>query len=83
MVGRPTDLTVTNERLSKRNACKSLGAYVDLYLLSHHHIEYVVSQLNKVSGLGYKVHEIYPSNCWLLFYIFFRKIDQLLPNTDI
>ena len=66
-VGTPDDLTRTNEKLPKRNAYKHLGVNLDKKLIFHDHLEYVVKKLNKFNGLIYKVHEIYPIECLLLF----------------
>ena len=66
-VATPKNSTLTNEKVPKRNACKYLGVYLDKKLLFHDHIEYVIQKLNKLTGLTYKVREIYPIKCSLLF----------------
>ena len=72
-IGIPNDLTLNNEKLPKRNSCKYLGVYLDKKLLFHDHIEHIVKKLNKFSGMIYKVRDIYPIKCLLLFYNSFAK----------
>ena len=67
-VGTRTDFTLTNDKLSKRNACEYLGVYLGKKLLFHDHIEYIVKKLSEVSGLTCKVCEIYPWKCLFFFY---------------
>ena len=72
-IGIPNDLTLNNEKLPKRNSCKYLGVHLDKKLRFHDHIEHIVTKLNKFSGMIYKVRDIYPIKCLLMFYNSFAK----------
>ena len=51
-VGTRNDLTVTMQKLPKRNACKYFGVYLDEKLLYPDHIEYVVKKMKKFQWIG-------------------------------
>ena len=74
-IGIPNDLITTfnNEKLPKRNSCKYSGVYLDKKLLFHDLIEHIVKKLNKFSGMIYKVSDIYPIKCSLMFFKSFAK----------
>ena len=72
-IGIPNDLTLNNEKLPERNSCIYLGVYLDKKLLLHDQIEHIVKKLNQFSGMIYKVRDIYPIKCLLMFYNTFAK----------
>ena len=72
-IGIPNDLTLNNEKLPKRNSCKYLGVCLEKKLLFHDQIEHIVKKLNKFSVMIYKVRDIYPIKCLLMFYKSFAK----------
>ena len=66
-------LTVQNEAIPRNTCCKYLGVLIDSKLTYRDHIIYVVKKLNKFCGLIYRVRDIYPIKCLLLFYNAYAK----------
>ena len=50
-IGLPKDLTLKNEQLHKRNACKYIGEDLDEHLVCYDHIEHTVKKFNQLSGM--------------------------------
>ena len=66
-------LTVQNEAMPRNTCCKYLGVLIDSKLTFRDHLIYVVKKLNKFCGLIYRVRDIYPIKCLLLFYNAYAK----------
>ena len=66
-------LTVQNEAMPRNTCCKYLGVLIDSKLTYRDHIIYVVKKLKKFCGLIYRVRDIYPIKCLLLFYNAYAK----------
>ena len=54
--GTRKDMTLSIEKLLKRNACKNLGVYLDKKLLFHDHIEYVVK--NRINSVDWFIKSV-------------------------
>ena len=66
-------LTVQNEAMPRNTCCKKLGVLIDSKLTYRDHNNYVVKKLKKFCGLIYRVRDIYPIKCLLLFYNAYAK----------
>ena len=62
-----------NGELCYKSSCKYLGLHLDGSLKFREHINYVVKKLNKFCGLIYRVRDLYPRKCLLLFYNSFAR----------
>ena len=71
--GLPEEITVLNEELRYKSSCKYLGLHLDGCLRFREHINYVVKKLNKICGLIYRVRDLYPRKCLLMFYDSFAR----------
>ena len=66
--GLPEKITILNEELSYKSPCKYLGLHLYGCLRFREHINYVMKKLNKLYGFIYRVRDLYPRNCLLMFY---------------
>ena len=71
--GLPEKITILNEELCYKSSCKYLGLHLDGSLKFREHINYVVKKLNKFCGLIYRVRDLYPRKCLLMFYNSFAR----------
>ena len=74
--GLPEKISILNEELSYKSSCKYLRLYLDECLRClrfREHINYVAKKLNKFCGLIYRVRDLYPRKCLLMFYKSFAR----------
>ena len=71
--GLPEKITILNEELCYKSSCSYLGLHLDGSLKFREHINYVVKKLNKFCGLIYRVRDLYPRKCLLMFYNSFAR----------
>ena len=66
-------ITILNEELCYKSSCKYLGLHLDGSLKFREYIHYVVKKLNIFCGLIYRVRDLYPIKCLLMFYDSFAR----------
>ena len=71
--GLPAKVTLLNKTLCYKSSCKYSGLHLDGCLRIREHINYVVQKLNKFCGLIYRVRDLYPEKCLLMFYNSFAR----------
>ena len=71
--GLPEKITILNKELCYKSSCKYLVLHLDGSLKFREHITYVVKKLNNFCGLIYRLRDLYPRKCLLMFYNSFAR----------